>query len=191
MMRISCIQAVSAYPIESPIYPAIPIANSTSEPDAERKYKPMPEKTSNSTCGNVDGLTRLRTRSETVGATTDSSAESSISHCECASPVKSDDCPASMAKRLTKALREKRRWIGLSVSNCTGREELESKISDLAPSDDWRLMDFNGGAAILRILLKDQDKWRSVLNNPNNEIYSITTSGKIRLVRERIDKGHS
>ena len=91
-----------------------------------------------------------------------------------------------MAKRLTKALREKRRWVGLSVSDCKTRTDLESKITELAPVEDWRLMDFNEDKAILRILLKDQKEWRAVLNIPGNTIHSITTSGKIRLVRERL-----
>ena len=92
-----------------------------------------------------------------------------------------------MAKRLTKALREKRRWVGLSVSDCKTRTDLESKITELAPVEDWRLMDFNEDKAILRILLKDQKEWRAVLNIPENTIHSITTSGKIRLVRERLN----
>jgi len=91
-----------------------------------------------------------------------------------------------MAKRLTKALREKRRWVGLSVSGCENRTDLESKIAELAPVEDWRLMDFKKDKAILRILLKDQNEWRNVLNQPSNTIHSITTSGKIRLVRERL-----
>ena len=92
-----------------------------------------------------------------------------------------------MAKRLTKALREKRRWVGLSVSDCKTRTDLESKITELAPVEDWRLMDFNEDKAILRILLKDQKEWRAVLNIPENTIHSITTSGKIRLVRQRLN----
>jgi hypothetical protein len=93
-----------------------------------------------------------------------------------------------MAKRLTKALRDKRRWVGLHVSNCKSRQDLESKITDLAPVNEWRLMDYNGDKAILQILLKDQVEWRNILNNPAKDIHSITTSGKIRLVRERIKK---
>jgi hypothetical protein len=92
-----------------------------------------------------------------------------------------------MAKRLTKALREKRRWIGLSVSNCKNRSELKSKIEEIAPVTDWRLMDFADGKAILRILLKDQQEWRNILKDPNQMIHSVTMSGKIRLVRERLE----
>jgi len=96
-----------------------------------------------------------------------------------------------MAKRLTKALRGKRRWVGLSVSNCESRSELESKIKEIAPSEDWRLMDFSNGKAILRISLKDQSEWRSILDNPGLPIHSVTMSGKIRLVRERLESEHN
>ena len=96
-----------------------------------------------------------------------------------------------MAKRLTKALREKRRWIGLNVSNCESRSELELEIGKFAPVDDWRLMDFNNGKAILRVLLKDQSEWRKILDKPEQPIHSVTMSGKIRLVRERLDLIHN
>ena len=91
-----------------------------------------------------------------------------------------------MAKRLTKAHRAKRRWVGLNVSNCNDRNDLNSKIATIAPVDDWKLMDFNQTTAILRILLKDEKEWRKILDNPQAEIHSVTMSGKIRLVRERL-----
>ena len=92
-----------------------------------------------------------------------------------------------MAKRLSKALRDKRRWVGLNVSNCNNREELESKIAALAPVGDWKLYDFSKGHAILRILLKDEKQWRQILDQPDSAIHSVTMSGKIRLVRERLN----
>ena len=92
-----------------------------------------------------------------------------------------------MAKRLTKALREKRRWVGLSVKSCTNRSDVKSKIEKIAPVEEWKLMDFNGEKAILRILLKNQNEWRKVLENPDQDIHSVTMSGKIRLVRERLE----
>ena len=91
-----------------------------------------------------------------------------------------------MAKRLTKALRDKRRWVGLNVSNCENREELESKISEISPVGDWKLYDFSNSSAILRILLKDEKEWRKILDQPDSAIHSVTMSGKIRLVRERL-----
>ena len=84
-----------------------------------------------------------------------------------------------MAKRLSKALRDKRRWVGLNVSNCDNREELESKIAALAPVGDWKLYDFSNGCAILRILLKDEKEWRQILDQPDSPIHSVTMSGKI------------
>ena len=92
-----------------------------------------------------------------------------------------------MAKRLSKALRDKRRWVGLNVSNCNNREELESKIAALAPVGDWKLYDFSNSHAILRILLKDEKQWRQILDQPDSAIHSVTMSGKIRLVRERLN----
>ena len=146
----------------------------------------MPAKPKRMMCGSVAGLSRLRMTSEIVGEAT-STSESSINRCECARPVKSDDCPSTMAKRLTKALREKRRWVGLSVKSCTNRSDLKSKIGKIAPVEEWKLMDFDGGKAILRILLKNQNEWRKVLENPDQDIHSVTMSGKIRLVRERLE----
>ena len=92
-----------------------------------------------------------------------------------------------MAKRLTKALREKRRWIGLDVSGYESRSQVEDTIKRLAPVNDWKLMDFTEGKAIIRILLKHQNEWRDVLKDTSSPIQSLTMSGKIRLVRERLN----
>ena len=118
-----------------------------------------------------------------------------------------------MAKRLTKALREKRRWLGVVVEPaCTSREDVEARIAALAstpePRPDIRLMDFvnaaeraqrqetteaselNGGLAILRIHLKDSPSLRPLLQSQDalqrHGMSSVTTSGKIRLVRQRL-----
>ncbi|MDP6907003.1 MAG: hypothetical protein QF440_06255 [Candidatus Thalassarchaeaceae archaeon] len=93
-----------------------------------------------------------------------------------------------MAKRLTKALREKRRWVGLHVSGkIESRNELEKRLSQIAPVNEWKLYDFSKSKAILRIHLKNQNEWREILSDTNSEIYSVTISGKIRLVRERLE----
>lgn len=118
-----------------------------------------------------------------------------------------------MAKRLTKALREKRRWLGVVVEPaCISREDVEERIAALASttesSPDIRLMDFfnaaeraqlkettevselNGGLAILRIHLKDAPSLRPHLQSQGalqrHGMSSVTTSGKIRLVRQRL-----
>ena len=118
-----------------------------------------------------------------------------------------------MAKRLTKALREKRRWLGVLVDPaCETRTDVEERLaaltSTLEPSPDVRLMDFfnsmqrhelntpvdfsgeEGGIAILRIHLKDALTLRPLLQAEDAieqyGICSLTTSGKIRLVRQRL-----
>ena len=92
-----------------------------------------------------------------------------------------------MAKRLTKALRDKRRWIGLKVFGFNNRAQVKSAIDELAPVSEWKLMDFTEGKAIIRILLKHEKLWRNVLQNTDSPIQSVTMSGKIRLVRERLE----
>ncbi len=92
-----------------------------------------------------------------------------------------------MAQRLTKALRDKRRWVGIIVPpRVSTRAELKEIISQIAPVENWKLYDFKNSKAILRIRLKDQNKWLKILSNEGDEIYSATMSGKIRLVRERL-----
>ena len=121
----------------------------------------------------------------------------------------------SMAKRLTKALREKRRWVGVMVDpSCQHREDVEKHIhamtSSLNTEPNIRLMDWwpldrrsslgeatpltadhpHVGLAILRIHLKDAPFLRGVLESGSaleqHGLQSLTTSGKIRLVRERL-----
>ena len=125
------------------------------------------------------------TTSVTVGVSPCSST-SSIEHRDGARPVKSDACRATMAKRLTKALRGKRRWIGLQVSDCNSRDELEKAIEAIAPSIEWKLTVFEGHKAILNVRLEHLDEWKLNLANPTSNIQSVTTSGKIRLVKERM-----
>ena len=91
-----------------------------------------------------------------------------------------------MGKRLTKALRGKRRWIGLHVSDFNSRDELKKAIETIAPSSEWKLTAFEGEKAILRVRLEDLDDWKSKLVDSTTNIHSVTTSGKIRLVKERI-----
>ena len=122
-------------------------------------------------------------------------------------------CP--MAKRLTKALREKRRWVGIMVdSSCQHREDVERQLnamtSSLGINPDIRLMDWwapnqrsslgeptplvvnhlDVGLAVIRIHLKDAIHLRGLLEDDAalevHGLQSLTTSGKIRLVRERL-----
>ena len=107
-----------------------------------------------------------------------------------------------MAKRLSKALRGKRRWIGVQISaNIPSRSETKSIIeiisTDLQLSLTPKLMDFeknslsNGcSTGIIQVNLTDYMKFRTYISTVDsldtNGISSITSSGKIRLVRQRL-----
>ena len=107
-----------------------------------------------------------------------------------------------MAKRLSKALRGKRRWIGIQISaDISSRAKLKSIIETIASQLELstmpKLMDFdqrvysNGcGTGIIQVKLPDYNKLREYLSSANSlhqiGISSLTSSGKIRLVRERL-----
>ena len=115
-----------------------------------------------------------------------------------------------MTKRLSKALRGKRRWLGVTIDNrYKSRNDLEIVLeatgTTLNLSRKLRLMDFVGsdnyvgvsqfeseslGVAIMQVSLEDIALVREHLNQEliakEIGISTITTSGKIRLVRERL-----
>ena len=107
-----------------------------------------------------------------------------------------------MAKRLTKALRGKRRWFGINVDNkFSTRNQLAEHLNllskELELTKTIRLMDFelsSGGEfalAIIEVKLQDSKLLRANIEGEkaieNFGIQSITTSGKIRLVRDRLN----
>ena len=121
----------------------------------------------------------------------------------------------AMTKRLSKALRQKRRWIGLAVAaHLDRRSEVEKTLETIArrinAEGPVRLMDFlpqaerddstevpelvaaqaHAGLAIVRVDLRDAQRFRAMLAREGamNEqgFTTLTTSGKIRLVRERL-----
>ena len=107
-----------------------------------------------------------------------------------------------MAKRLTKALRGKRRWFGINVDNkFSTRNQLAEHLNllskELELAKTIRLMDFElspGGEfalAIIEVKLQDSKLLRANIEGEkaieNFGIQSITTSGKIRLVRDRLN----
>ena len=126
---------------------------------------------------------------------------------------------STMAKRLTKALRGKRRWVGLAVSpEHQTRSSLDSVLSQLGDTLDtprpFRLMEFHSsnesiaeqsrtkmadesietppscGFAIVQVPLETIKGVRALLARERSYedigCMSLTTSGKIRLVRERL-----
>ena len=125
------------------------------------------------------------TTSVTVGGST-SCSTSSIKPGDSARPVKSDASSDTMAKTLTKALRGKRRWIGINVSGYDSRDSLEKAIESIAPSSEWKLTLFEDDKAIVKVRLQDLADWRKNFEVSNSNIESVTTSGKIRLVKQRM-----
>ena len=91
--------------------------------------------------------------------------------------------------RLSKAKRDKRRWVGLRLERAPDRESLESEIRDLLVDSDLRLYDLQKdgqcSVAIIRVPLPDLPQFRMIVD-ACDWIETLTTSGKIRLVRERL-----
>ena len=109
-----------------------------------------------------------------------------------------------MAKRLSKALRGKRRWIGVLLSSqFNSRKDVETKLNVIFSDSDLttspKLMDFSLGiisngcsTGVLQVKLEDYSTVRTRLENNDSleklGISSVTSSGKIRLVRQRLSK---
>ena len=107
-----------------------------------------------------------------------------------------------MAKRLSKALRGKRRWIGVIIpATIKSKQEatnlLKMSLTDCDLSQIPRLVEFNQNqlkdgrsVGIIEVKLPDYPKVRHMLEgeliDSSNQFTSYTSSGKIRLVRERI-----
>jgi len=110
-----------------------------------------------------------------------------------------------VGRKLTKALRGKRRWIGVAFrpgieERATAGRLLRQLDEDLNTQQPLRLMDFVEPEAhgidderwlgILCVRLEDAAALREVLGKDDalaqTGLHSLTTSGKIRLVRERL-----
>ncbi len=86
-----------------------------------------------------------------------------------------------MAKKLTKALRGKRRWIGCTCEGFDSKGDLEKYLS----SFPVKLYDFENGNCIVVVRLEDFESVRESF--AEGRVVSVTSSGKIRLVRERMN----
>lgn len=107
-----------------------------------------------------------------------------------------------MAKRLSKALRGKRRWVGVIIpARIKSKQEAINSLEILFANHDLtqipRLVEFNRfhlndgrSIGIIEVKLPDYPNVRNMLESEfiddSNEFISYTSSGKIRLVRERI-----
>jgi hypothetical protein len=91
--------------------------------------------------------------------------------------------------RLNKAARGKHRWIGIRIGQPIPREGVKSVLRDALGDLRWRLFDVNqsvdSSLAIIRVRLEDYPSAVSNLN-ATASISTVTSSGKIRLVRSRL-----
>ncbi len=108
---------------------------------------------------------------------------------------------------ISKTKRGKQRWIGLEVSpEISGRDEFIAVMKSLSTlPDTWRLFDLKVGTettvglAIIRVPLEDYSTFREVLRGDDgsghqssgeieveSRVISLTSSGKIKLIRERL-----
>ena len=85
-----------------------------------------------------------------------------------------------MAKKLTKALRGKRRWVGCTCQDFKSRSELEKYLAKLPV----KIYDFENEMCILVVSLEEYQLLKENLSS--GRVLSQTSSGKIRLVRERM-----
>ena len=94
--------------------------------------------------------------------------------------------------KLSKAKRGKNRWIGIIVTNPSITRSEMGNLLDLGLQGiSWKLFDFNQHGnkkiAIIRTMLEDASEARDKVNSIEG-LSTTTTSGKIRLVRERLSQ---
>ena len=93
--------------------------------------------------------------------------------------------------KVNKSARGKHRWIGFQLDvEDFSRHRCEAFLSEILINMSWRLFDFknidgvyNG---ILKIPLKSYVDAKDIINQ-QDETITITSSGKIKLVRERMN----
>jgi hypothetical protein len=90
--------------------------------------------------------------------------------------------------KLRKAARGKHRWVGITVDeSVSNRQDFEKIISQSdVLSGACKLFDFIDDKAIIRIPLESYEDVKSILKDGFKGLISQTSSGKIRLVRERM-----
>jgi hypothetical protein len=89
-----------------------------------------------------------------------------------------------------KAARGKHRWIGFQVEGIVSRSNISQILSKSVGKYEWKLFDvMEQNDTTLAILKTPLDNYHNVLDeiNTNDDMSTITSSGKIRLVRQRLN----
>ena len=91
--------------------------------------------------------------------------------------------------RPNKAARGKHRWIAMQVNKSIQRDSLKKLLGESLDGLDWKLYDSEKQSkrtyAIIKIKLPEYQLATARLNKISG-FETITSSGKIRLVRERV-----
>ena len=91
--------------------------------------------------------------------------------------------------RPKKAARGKHRWVAIRVNKSIQRDSLQKLLGESLKGLEWKLFDSEKQSkrtfAIIKITLSDYQQALSTLNEISG-FETITSSGKIRLVRERV-----
>ncbi len=91
--------------------------------------------------------------------------------------------------RAKKAARGKHRWIAIKVNKSTQRDSLKKLLGKKLEGLEWKLFDSEKQSkrtlSIIKITLSDYRQALTKLNEIPG-IETIASSGKIRLVRERV-----
>ena len=90
----------------------------------------------------------------------------------------------------TKALRGKHRWIGISVQGDQKRDDLNAQISEVLIGIKFKLFDClisdSMTRGIIKVSINDYEDARGLISS-HKKIESISSSGKIKLVRQRMN----
>ena len=91
--------------------------------------------------------------------------------------------------RPKKAARGKHRWVAIEANKSLQRDSLNGLLGENLEGLDWQLFDSEKQSertlAIIKITLSDYQQALETLNEISG-FETITSSGKIRLVRERL-----
>ena len=91
--------------------------------------------------------------------------------------------------RPKKAARGKHRWVAIQVNKSIQRDSLNKLLGESLKGLEWKLFDSEKQSkrtfAIIKITLSDYQQALATLNEISG-FETITSSGKIRLVRERV-----
>ena len=88
-----------------------------------------------------------------------------------------------------KAARGKHRWIAIQVNKSIQRDSMKKLLGEKLEGLEWKLFDSDKKAnrtfSVIKITLSDYRQALTKLNETSG-FETITSSGKIRLVRERL-----